>query len=83
MLREMKLGSQLATAFSAILIIVLINGLQQGFSNFKEYRGLAKDTNLAGRLQANMLMVRLNALKYISNDSPEVLAALKKRNPCR
>jgi methyl-accepting chemotaxis protein len=85
MLKNMKLGAQLAFAFSAILVILVgvslisINGLDKGFNNFKNYRGLAKDTNLAGRLQANMLMVRLNVLKYIAHDSEETLSDFEQR----
>lgn len=85
MFKNMKLGTQLATAFSSILAILIVvslvsfNGLNQGFTNFKDYRGLARDTNLAGRLQANMLMVRLNVLKYISSGSEKTLQDLSQR----
>jgi methyl-accepting chemotaxis protein len=85
MLKNMKLGAQLPFAFSAILVILVgvslisINGLDKGFNNFKNYRGLAKDTNLAGRLQANMLMVRLNVLKYIAHDSEKTLSDFEQR----
>jgi methyl-accepting chemotaxis protein len=79
MYQNLKLSVQLNVAFAVILIllsivsIVAYKGLDSGLNNFKEYRGLARDTNLAGRLQANMLLVRLNALKYLKVSKNDVL----------
>lgn len=39
--------------------------LKKASSGFKEYREMARDTNLAGRLQANMLLVRMNVKNYL------------------
>ena len=36
---------------------------------FMKYRGLARDTNLAGRVQANLLMVRMNDKDFIITGS--------------
>lgn len=51
----------------------------QGFTN---YRGMARDTNLTGRLQANMLMVRMNVKDFIitgsEKDKKEYADYLKK-----
>lgn len=77
--KSLKLSSQLSLSFMSLIILMIIialfayTGLRQGQENFVEYRGLARDTNLAGRLQANMLMTRLNVLKFINDDSPEIL----------
>ncbi|GAA0814810.1 methyl-accepting chemotaxis protein [Colwellia asteriadis] len=85
MLKNLKLSAQLNISFTLILVLLIIisvlsyRGLNQGYSNFTSYRGLAVDTNLAGRIQANMLMVRLNALKYLGAPTPEVLAEYKER----
>jgi methyl-accepting chemotaxis protein len=85
MFKNFKLSTQLNTSFAAVLTLLVIisilaySGLNQGYSNFKDYRGLARDTNLAGRIQANMLMVRLNALKYLKTSTPEVLAEYGER----
>ncbi|MGL1891667.1 MAG: methyl-accepting chemotaxis protein [Spirochaetaceae bacterium] len=71
----MKLKSKIIMGFSTVIIMLLIvsivafvalSGASQGFT---EYRGLARDTNLAGRLQANMLMVRMNVKDYIITGS--------------
>ncbi|UTJ05257.1 HAMP domain-containing methyl-accepting chemotaxis protein [Arcobacter roscoffensis] len=55
----------------AILLIILsgysifsINKTSQGFT---EYREMARDAVLAGRVQANMLMVRLNVKDYLTH----------------
>ncbi len=85
MYQNLKLSVQLNVAFAVILIllsvvsIVAYKGLDSGFNNFKEYRGLARDTNLAGRLQANMLLVRLNALKYLKVSKDDVLSEYHQR----
>lgn len=79
MFKRMKLAHQLNIAFGAILALLITLsifayvGLSGGFDNFASYRGLARDTNLAGRIQANLLMVRLNVLKYFSDNNPQVL----------
>lgn len=78
-LHKMKLSNQLNIGFGAVLVLLAIIslfsyiGLNTGYSNFKEYRGLARDTNLAGLLRANMLLVQLNAQKYKRTSTPEVL----------
>ena len=65
MFKNMKVSTMLATGFGIVLTITIIIsvisfiGLGTAVDGFKDYRGLARDTNLAGRVQANMLMVRL------------------------
>ncbi|MFK8069027.1 MAG: MCP four helix bundle domain-containing protein, partial [Gammaproteobacteria bacterium] len=57
--------------FSIILGLLVITGLvayqamHSASVGFKEYREMARDTNLSGRVQANMLMVRMNVKDYI------------------
>lgn len=67
----MQLRTKIILGFSISILLILILGIialwqfnvaSDGFSN---YRGLARDTNLAGRLQANMLMMRMNVKDYI------------------
>ncbi len=80
MFDKMPLNRQLMLSFGMILAILAIvsmvsyKGLNQGFTNFKDYRSSARDTNFAGRLQASMLQVRLNVAKYLENDSESTLA---------
>lgn len=71
MLSTLKVRTQISLGFgvlillSAIIAIVSILGLESARENFDAYRHLARDTNLAGRLQTNMLMVRMNVKDFI------------------
>lgn len=79
MFKNLKVGTQITVGFVAILIIMAIVatasyvGLNTASSGFSEYRGLARDTNLAGRLQANMLMVRMNVKDFLITNSDKDL----------
>ena len=70
-LKNLTVGAQLTLGFGIILLLLAIAssfsflGLEKANDGFTEYRGLARDTNLAGRLQANMLMVRMNVKDFI------------------
>lgn len=75
----MKLSAKLALGFGIVLLLLLalagvstlsLNDSSEGFA---EYRGLARDSNLSGRLQANMLMVRLAVKDYIITASDDSL----------
>lgn len=82
---RMKLKTQLMMAFSIVLVLLIVvsllsfRGLNNGFNNFVDYRGLARDANLAGRLQANMLLTRLNVVKYIDKNEETALAGYDDR----
>lgn len=71
----MKLSSKLSLGFGSILLLLLILAgislyeLDRSLEGFSQYRGLARDTNLSGRLQANMLMVRMNVKDFIITGS--------------
>ena len=62
MFRNLKIGSQIGLSFALILLIMAVvslfalNGLQTGSQSFKVYRGLARQSVLSGRVQANMLI---------------------------
>lgn len=85
MFKRMKLTTQLSSSFGAMLVLMSVLagiayiGLNTAYSNFVEYRGLARDSNLAGRVQANLLIVRLDALKYLKQQSPENVNDFNKR----
>lgn len=71
MLEKISLAKKLSIGFGGVLILLAIVGMI-GFSSlnnatdgFSHYRAMARDTNLAGRVQANMLMVRMNVKDYI------------------
>jgi len=66
----MKLKTLLFSGFGAVILMLLIvsaaswNGLNIADDGFTEYRGLARDSNLASELQLNLLMVRMNVKDY-------------------
>ncbi|MBI9080362.1 MAG: methyl-accepting chemotaxis protein [Pseudodesulfovibrio sp.] len=76
----MKLSSKLSIGFGSVLGLLLVLAgtaywaLDNSSEGFTTYRGLARDTNLSGRLQANMLMVRMNVKDYILTGSDKDLA---------
>ena len=75
MLKKMKVSSLIGLGFGAILLLLLIlsffsyNAMNTAADGFATYRGLARDTNLSGRLQANMLMVRMNVKDFLITGS--------------
>ncbi|PLX69008.1 MAG: methyl-accepting chemotaxis protein [Denitrovibrio sp.] len=84
----MKVGTQIGLGFAIVLAILVIVagasfvGIEKAAVGFSDYRGLARDTNLAGRLQANMLMVRMNVKDFLitnsDKDHQEYLGYVKK-----
>ncbi|MCK6262906.1 methyl-accepting chemotaxis protein [Vibrio sp. ZSDE26] len=79
MFQNMKIGGRLGLGFGLVLMLLIItaylsfNALQTASSGFSDYRSLARNTNNAGRVQANLLSVRLAALKYIDSSNLEFL----------
>jgi methyl-accepting chemotaxis protein len=79
MLKQMSVGKKIGLGFVAVLVLMIVvgiaayNGLNTASSGFAEYREMARDTNLAGRLQANMLMVRMNVKDFIITGSDKDL----------
>ncbi len=75
MIKNWKIAKKLTIGFGSLLGLVVVVGLLAflGLNNaavgFTEYREMARDTNLAGRLQANMLMVRMNVKDFIITGS--------------
>ncbi len=75
----MKLSAKLMVGFGSVLGLLLILAaisfwaLENANEGFTQYRGLARDTNLSGRLQANMLMVRMNVKDFIITGKNEEL----------
>ncbi len=75
MLKKLSLAKKLYFGFaSIILLLVVISSLSyKTISNsseeFTTYSRLARETNLSGRVQANMLMVRMNVKDFIISGS--------------
>jgi methyl-accepting chemotaxis protein len=55
------------TLLIGILSYSSISGVSQSSDGFTNYREMARDAVLASRVQANMLMVRMNVKDYLNN----------------
>ncbi len=74
-LNNIKISHKLMISFGLILgLLVTISvagyqGLSRSDKGFSEYRELARDSNLAGRLQANLLMLQSSFSHYLLTQS--------------
>ncbi|ACS78976.1 methyl-accepting chemotaxis protein [Maridesulfovibrio salexigens] len=79
MLKNLKVTTKIATGFGLILILLAITAgqgvfkLTESSDGFTEYRALARQTNLTGRIQANMLQTDMNAITYMHSSSDKSL----------
>jgi len=71
MFKHMTIKVKLLSSFSIIGLLVLalaiysVIGINKSADGFTSYREMAKDTVLASRVQANMLMVRMNVKDFL------------------
>jgi methyl-accepting chemotaxis protein len=85
MLKNLKLSAQVSLGYALVMVLLVIVstasyiGLEKAINGFNDYRGLARDANLAGRVQANMLLVRLYAKDYILKKSDQAVKNFKER----
>ncbi|ALO41728.1 HAMP domain-containing methyl-accepting chemotaxis protein [Pseudoalteromonas phenolica] len=85
MFQRLKLNAQLNLSFGLMIALLCVVSLvsyfalSSGHTNFVEYRMNARDSNLSGRIQANLLMVRLNALKYLEDRSKKNVEEFNER----
>ncbi|KZN33656.1 methyl-accepting chemotaxis protein [Pseudoalteromonas luteoviolacea] len=79
MLAELKISNRLGIGFFVLLllfgcaVLVSIQALNTASDGFRDYRSLARNTNNAGRVQANLLSLRIAALHYINNGKADAL----------
>ena len=84
-LKNIALSAKIFGGFGSVLALLVVVagfawfGLSGASSNFKEYRSLAIETNQAGRVQANLLLTRLNAKTYIKTPNASTIDAVKTR----
>ena len=89
-IKNMTLKTKLICSFTIIITLLIVvsavsfNASQHASGGFRQYREMARDANLSGRLQANMLMVRMNVKDFIITGSDKDLEQydqyLKKMN---
>ncbi len=71
MYKNMTIKAKLIASFVvisvlvAILAVYSITAIGKSADGFTSYRGMAKNSVLAGRVQSNMLMVRMNVKDYL------------------
>lgn len=84
-IKNLTLRAKLMAAFASILVLLMIVALEgfitlnESSKGFAEYREMARDTNLAGRLQANMLIVRMSVKNYLISGSEQALNTFNER----
>lgn len=85
MLKTMKISTKIFSGFGMMIGLILIisatgvTGMLLTKMDFGDYRFLSKGTNIAGRLQANMLLTRMNVKNFIINKSEANIAGVKER----
>jgi methyl-accepting chemotaxis protein len=85
MIRNLSIAKKLSLGFGTVLLLLAVIGfinsrsIDNSSAGFAEYRDLARETNLVGRVQANMLSMRMAAKNYVQHGSPEAKAALQER----
>ena len=85
MFENMKLRTKLGLGFGVVLVLLCISAgvsffaLTTAADGFEDYRTLARTANNAGRIQANLLTMRLSALGYYMTGNSERLAEQKER----
>ncbi|MEP1934116.1 MAG: HAMP domain-containing methyl-accepting chemotaxis protein [Roseibium sp.] len=82
---KIRIGPRIYAGFG-IIIVLLIGLATTGYfslantlETFTEYRGLARDTNLVGRLQANVLMTRLGVKDFVIKSDEAAIERVKER----
>ncbi len=71
MFKNLRLGLKIGLGFGIVLILlsvvlaVAISALNKADDGIGAYRSLARTTNMVGRLQANMLMLRMDVKNYL------------------
>ncbi|MFG1490673.1 MCP four helix bundle domain-containing protein [Oceanospirillum sp. HFRX-1_2] len=84
-INNIKISHKLMISFGLILGLLMTisatgyQGLTQSDKGFNGYRELARDSILAGRLQANLLMLQSNFNRYLLTQSPDAYNSFSKR----
>jgi len=82
---NLSLSKKLTVGFGLVLIMLAataligITALSTASGGFKDYRHLARSTNNAAGIQANLLSMRLAALNYYNNDDQQSLNTQEQR----
>ncbi|OIQ51167.1 Methyl-accepting chemotaxis protein I [Pseudodesulfovibrio hydrargyri] len=72
MIKNVSIGRKLGIGFGLVLLLTVIvagagyRAIRNSEDGFVQYRGLARDSNLAGRVQAHLLMLRMHVMTYLN-----------------
>ncbi|MBF0398703.1 MAG: MCP four helix bundle domain-containing protein, partial [Desulfobacterales bacterium] len=84
MLKNVSMVTKIVAGFVILLVILCgiavigYNSLSNSNDGFSAYRNLARDTNLAGRIQANILKARLNVKDFIATSDDDDIKQVNK-----
>ncbi|MCW8915896.1 MAG: methyl-accepting chemotaxis protein [Magnetovibrio sp.] len=84
-LKKLKISTKVFTGFGVVLLLLAVVALEGFISlngadeNFSDYRSLARQTNQAGRIQANLLMTRMNVKNFVISANEETISGVHKR----
>lgn len=86
MFKKMTLSMQISGGYALVLLLLLVIslaayfGLNKAIEGFNDYRTLARDANMAGRIQANMLTIQIQAYDYIFQNKESAYKQFNDRN---
>ena len=84
-LNGLRIGPRIYVGFGVVMLLLgaiaalAVFSLEGKLDSFREYRGLARDTNLVGRLQANMLMSRLGVKDFVIEANQQAIDEVRAR----
>ncbi|MCG8508939.1 MAG: HAMP domain-containing protein, partial [Rhodospirillales bacterium] len=84
-LSNIKIAVKVGAGFGSVLVLLLVIGGVGIFNlfnignDFTDYRGLARQTNEYGRVQANLLLTRMGVKDFVIRGSEEAIAAVRER----
>jgi methyl-accepting chemotaxis protein len=78
--RKLLMGIGLPVFLLVVIAWIGFNALTQTTSGFTEYRSLARETAILGRIQANLLLMDRYAQKYIDTGDKAILAEFLERS---
>ncbi len=77
-LQNVKISQKLYLGFGVVLTMLIILSVVV-FTKFSDYRDIARDNVLLGRVQANILESRVNSQEFIKSGSDESVVEFNKR----
>jgi methyl-accepting chemotaxis protein len=85
MFKKLTLSMQITGGYALVLLLLITVsisayiGLTSAVAGFDSYREMARDSNLAGRIQANMLISRLDVKNYLINQDEKSIKDFEHR----